>query len=152
MSQESTSAAVGPGQCSSEVDSEPRTSSAVSPHEGLVLLHSDAPATQSRLDPDTGDPTGMNASVASSCEGSLSPYGVQVLGNPYIQMLDDLVAKVEFEHVLNSVCGSRASSAPVQEHGTSYPEVESAAGTVSLTVEDHSIIDTVLDMEEEYNI
>ncbi|XP_029104246.1 uncharacterized protein C3orf62-like [Scleropages formosus] len=140
----------------------PCASSTVTPNEALPLSDSDVSPTRCSLDSptevgDTGDHREMNASASSSCEGSLSQHGFQVLGNSYIQMLDDLVAKLEFENVLNSVCShqkpsSKASSCPVLGDGVSHAVVESTPGEVSATGEDHAIIETVLDMEEDYNV
>nr|XP_004399289.2 PREDICTED: uncharacterized protein C3orf62 homolog [Odobenus rosmarus divergens] len=83
---------------------------------------------------------------------------LDMIDHTSIRTIEELAGKLEFENELNRVCG-RCGDSPFREEAWALlvdesPQKAPDSGSSSLkqAFDDHSIVETVLDLEEDYNL
>lgn len=79
---------------------------------------------------------------------------LDMIDHTSIRTIEELAGKLEFENELNRVCG-RCQDSPFKEEAWALLVEESpekAAGSLRQAFDEQSIVQTVLDLEEDYNL
>lgn len=83
---------------------------------------------------------------------------LDMIDHASIRAIEELAGKLEFENALSRACG-RCGGSPFREEAWALlsdesPQKASDAepGSLKQTFDDHSIVETVLDLEEDYNL
>ncbi|XP_021542581.1 uncharacterized protein C3orf62 homolog [Neomonachus schauinslandi] len=83
---------------------------------------------------------------------------LDMIDHTSIRTIEELAGKLEFENELNRVCG-RCGDPPFREEAWALLMDESPqkaphgdSGSLRQTFDDHNIVETVLDLEEDYNL
>ncbi|XP_012575760.1 PREDICTED: uncharacterized protein C3orf62 homolog [Condylura cristata] len=94
----------------------------------------------------------------SSCSQEVTKDLLDMIDHTSIRTIEELAGKLEFENELNRVCG-RCEDSPFKEEAWTLlvdesPQKASDAdpGCLKQAFDDHNIIQTVLDLEEDYNL
>ncbi|XP_007953562.1 uncharacterized protein C3orf62 homolog [Orycteropus afer afer] len=83
---------------------------------------------------------------------------LEMIDHTSIRTIEELAGKLEFENELNRMCG-RCNDSPLKEEAWALLEDENPQkssdadpGGLKQTFDDYSIVETVLDLEEDYNL
>ncbi|EPQ07252.1 Hypothetical protein D623_10011422 [Myotis brandtii] len=83
---------------------------------------------------------------------------LDIIDNTSIRTIEELAGKLEFENELNRVCESCGDSPFTEEawallmDESPQKAVEADPGSLRRAFDDHSVVQTVLDLEEDYHL
>ncbi|XP_004625298.1 uncharacterized protein C3orf62 homolog isoform X1 [Octodon degus] len=96
--------------------------------------------------------------LLSSCSQEVTKDLLDMIDHTSIRTIEELAGKLEFENELNRVCG-HCQESPFQEEAwallldeSPLKALDTDPGSVKQAFDDQSIIETVLDLEEDYNL
>ncbi|XP_055133049.2 uncharacterized protein C3orf62 homolog isoform X1 [Symphalangus syndactylus] len=88
----------------------------------------------------------------------VTKYLLDMTDHTSIRTIEELAGKIEFENELNHVCG-HCQDSPFKEEAwallvdkSPQKATDADPGSLKQAFDDHSIVETVLDLEEDYNV